>query len=437
MVILKDLMDSDLKIVLDTNIYLDIYRSSSEYAEFCLNCLEKIKEMIVVTSTIDIEFNKHNKTLFNGIQNKYVNLRLEAHSHLEKAWNNISKIFFDLEKNRYCGSDNFYCEMEGLFDEARMLLDNLFDENKVKAQLDGYFSKVDHVMDMFNTIKQTMKMVEFSYKELYQLSQEAEKRFKNETPPGFKDNKKIGLSKYGDFLIWNEIMKYAKDNHTNILFVTNDKKSDWWENEKFHNELINEFEKRTKHKIYGLTGNEFIAQISEYYEVPQRTAHGIILENTANEYVDSIYNVAFSLKEMDIINGRYADNIPNVGDMGIEELEDLEYNFISGKLENYYNEKAIYHLYYKVKANGISTRYWGRDEDTHETILSPGIFHEFSGDIILEVTRDIDEAKEIKSESNISGVEIFEINLREVSYIDYMEEDYLADIRNGYDEMYY
>ncbi len=52
MIALKDLLQhKNYVVVLDANILLKIYRSSPDYAEFVLECLDSIKEFPIVKDT--------------------------------------------------------------------------------------------------------------------------------------------------------------------------------------------------------------------------------------------------------------------------------------------------------------------------------------------------------------------------------------------------
>jgi hypothetical protein len=42
------------------------------------------------------------------------------------------------------------------------------------------------------------------------IYKEAEQRFKESIPPGYKDNKKPEPDKYGDIVLWFQLIDYAK-----------------------------------------------------------------------------------------------------------------------------------------------------------------------------------------------------------------------------------
>jgi len=65
---------------------------------------------------------------------------------------------------------------------------------------------------------------------LAEIRNEGEERYAKKIPPGFEDAKKggDGGDKFGDLIIWKEMMEKAKADQRPIIFVTDDGKSDWW-----------------------------------------------------------------------------------------------------------------------------------------------------------------------------------------------------------------
>ena len=109
--------------------------------------------------------------------------------------------------------------------------------------------------------------IPFSQKLL--LLQEGQIRYDNLIPPGFRDSAKIGEAKYGDLFVWKDIIAIAKEKNTNIIFVCNDTKEDWWEKNKdtpidLRHELNEEFkETNPSLSIHFLTLDKFFSYLSE------------------------------------------------------------------------------------------------------------------------------------------------------------------------------
>jgi hypothetical protein len=53
-------------------------------------------------------------------------------------------------------------------------------------------------------------------------------------PPGYRDKnpKKEGFKKYGDGVLWFQVIDYAKSQKKTIILITDDQKDDWWRIEK-------------------------------------------------------------------------------------------------------------------------------------------------------------------------------------------------------------
>ncbi|MCY9669215.1 PIN-like domain-containing protein [Paenibacillus alginolyticus] len=107
----------------------------------------------------------------------------------------------------------------------------------------------------------------FNPEELLKIYEEGEKRYTLSIPPGFEDAvSKEDYRKYGDLVIWKELMKRAKEEAKPIIFITEDVKPDWWERynefKRPHPELLDEFYRRSGQFVQIYTYNEFIDQAS-------------------------------------------------------------------------------------------------------------------------------------------------------------------------------
>ena len=95
---------------------------------------------------------------------------------------------------------------------------------------------------------------------------EGKKRYERKIPPGYKDNdksKRGDNSEYGDYFAWEEILAFSKEKKTDIIYVTNDQKEDWWNIIKGKTlgprvELKKEFFEKTSKNFLLYTMNSFI-----------------------------------------------------------------------------------------------------------------------------------------------------------------------------------
>ncbi|SEM56048.1 hypothetical protein SAMN05444354_118162 [Stigmatella aurantiaca] len=70
---------------------------------------------------------------------------------------------------------------------------------------------------------------EWDSKRLREVYKEGEERYAQRVPPGFKDaSSKKGDERFGDVVVWLQIIDEAVSRKKPIIFVTDDAKEDWW-----------------------------------------------------------------------------------------------------------------------------------------------------------------------------------------------------------------
>jgi hypothetical protein len=109
----------------------------------------------------------------------------------------------------------------------------------------------------------------FNEQILPNLYKEADDRYKLLKPPGFKDaEEKEDERKYGDFILWKQILEFAKKESRPIIFVTGEKKEDWWvkKNNKIispHVELRREFHEYVHQPFWMYQTQDFLQKAKD------------------------------------------------------------------------------------------------------------------------------------------------------------------------------
>ena len=102
-------------------------------------------------------------------------------------------------------------------------------------------------------------------------------RYSQKIPPGYKDAKKGGdsdvvadrLKPYGDYIVWRQTLDKAKAEGVPVVFVTGDKKEDWWtifsgSPIEPHPQLVEEFVKEVGHGFFMYLPEKFMERANEY-----------------------------------------------------------------------------------------------------------------------------------------------------------------------------
>jgi hypothetical protein len=108
----------------------------------------------------------------------------------------------------------------------------------------------------------------FDDQELECIRDEGRNRYKNAIPPGYKDEKKADNQKFGDLILWKEILQKSKTEKKPIIFVTSDIKEDWFLKVSGMivgplPELTEEFIKETDCQFYSYPLDQFLTIASQ------------------------------------------------------------------------------------------------------------------------------------------------------------------------------
>lgn len=131
---------------------------------------------------------------------------------------------------------------------------------------------------------------------------EGEKRYANKIPPGFEDiNKHKGSTvfsevckRYGDLIIWKQVIEKAKEKGKPVILVTGEQKDDWWDRHGGKTigplpRLIEEFAEEVGQDFFLYSHHQFLDLANTYLE-----------QNTSSEVIEEVreaaLNEAFSFK---------------------------------------------------------------------------------------------------------------------------------------------
>ncbi len=215
--------------IFDTNVLLNLYRYKDKTRNDFILSLDKIKDNIWIPFHVGLEYQynrlniiKNEKEIFTNITNKL---------------NEIIKIKENLDnlKNRFPEIED---ETDSFIKKLSKLLANY--KNKI-TELDKKQPGVrthDQIREKLNELFKNRIGKEPSQEYINEIEKEGEYRYEHSIPPGFEDKKKDEFiiynnvkynKKYGDLIIWKQILEKSKNKEiNNVIFITDDIKSDWW-----------------------------------------------------------------------------------------------------------------------------------------------------------------------------------------------------------------
>lgn len=246
--------------VFDTNVLLNLYRYSAKTRNSLLAAFESFKERVWIPYQVAYEYmRKRCEVIYETVQ-RYDQFKKEIDIFTGKAIDTLRLTSVDEEVS-----------------ELTRYLIKWLDSNKDRNLL-VLSAEKDEILDKILTIFDGRVGNNIDAAELETIKEEGKERYEKLIPPGYKDDKKKkgqedDNNAYGDLIIWKQIIKYAKENGTGVVYVTHDQKEDWWNIVKGKTigprvELRKEFIKETGQEFHMYSMNSFISTYNKMNEVP-------------------------------------------------------------------------------------------------------------------------------------------------------------------------
>lgn len=231
--------------VFDTNVLLDLYRYKDSTKNAFFKVLEKIGDNKWLPYQVGYEYHKNRIKIIHDIKAKSEELKNNTKTSID----NIRSIFEEINKRiNLLKRDNY--NLEKAFSEIEKISTRY--DKRIQEKYEK-LKKEDCIQEKLIELFDNKIGTNYTEEDLDSMYKIAKERFEKEIPPGYKDAKKNGDEKYSDYIIWRQILDYAKEHNKCIIFVTADVKEDWWDEFKG--------EKRCSHKLkkefYDNVGTEF------------------------------------------------------------------------------------------------------------------------------------------------------------------------------------
>ncbi|WP_209328898.1 PIN-like domain-containing protein [Lunatimonas salinarum] len=273
--------------VFDSSSLLNFYEYSEQTVMIFEKIFERAKGCLWIPNHVAFELDKNKGKGFQNAKSRYINLN----SHLKSIKNH-----FDELKKRTKKSDKHPYLDPQIFDaldsEIQKFEKDLDKQVQLQIEKLNQQSKEDII---YNSIYRNFIIgEEFSFDEILEIIEHGKFRYDNQIPPGYKDfsnSKKIGFQKYGDLILWLQIIKFSVQNKKNIIFINDDLKEDWWvdssSNKMFipREELIKEFADKSGQLFWMYNSGEFLKMASDYFSIPST---GEVFNEVDNLIINSV-----------------------------------------------------------------------------------------------------------------------------------------------------
>lgn len=304
--------------IFDTNVLLSLYSFQPESRKDFFKVLFPISDRIWIPFHVGLEFQKNRLNVIKSRRNTFSKLNSEIDKLIETIKFDTEPFSrlqtdFSLQKNYLSVHEKLninFIKIKESFDELQKSFQSSIMEIKdevVALDKDKVFvNSRDFIREEIDKIFSVEKIGTntFDTKEkLEALYKEGNNRYKNKIPPGYEDEKKgedelffdgLGYKrKFGDLIIFKQMIDFSKRNSIkNIVFISEDIKTDWRHIEKQGGNKILGARPELKRELYKEAGveNFLIYQIEEFMKKTNEYLNIKIKE-------DTLKNIKLSLEE--------------------------------------------------------------------------------------------------------------------------------------------
>ena len=277
-------------IALDANVLLNLYRYSESARSALLGALRSVKERIYIPNQAAKEFLSNRLGVTAG--------QAEEYTKAIKTINDVVESLSNSKRHPFLPEADF-----PLFRAQAVQICSLLD-----AQREQLLSRLtqDETLELLNSMFIDATGIAFTNDELRQIEAEGVLRYQNNIPPGYRDWKKDATGdlhkKFGDLILWKQLIARAKEVEKPLIFVSDDQKSDWWLEQSGRTiaprpELLEEFGRESNQVFWMYTVEKFLAEldkssaigvskavIDEVIEISEQVRHEAqVLEDRSDE----------------------------------------------------------------------------------------------------------------------------------------------------------
>ena len=273
--------------ILDTNILLNLYQYSQETQDEFFKILDILQDRLWIPFHVALEYQRRRLDVIRNEKLVFANINKKLSAIQSMVSRDFSEFnlkarnteLFDLE-------ESFKKDLFSLIDTFKTEVDKADKLQPCVRSHDAIRANLDQLLEGKVGVEPTGEWV-------LNIAKEGSIRYANKVPPGYEDVSKDkdiskasftfnGITyerKYGDLVIWKQIIEHVKEHSsiTNIIFITDDSKEDWWEILNSRGEKTIGARPELRSEIHAEAGienfkmyhtNDFLAAAKEYCGVP-------------------------------------------------------------------------------------------------------------------------------------------------------------------------
>lgn len=243
-------------IVLDTNVLLGLYEQSPATRGTFVDALTAVADRLWLPHQVGVEFHRNRENTRRSATSEHNQVSIALSTAIEQA-RRSTKVLSDRDIHLKSAQafDRLDRAAKALKDSLGRSKERFNDERKLGG---------DPVLDVVELLYSADRIGKpFTRKQLTKHRRLGAERFASLQPPGFEDAKgKSGDTIFGDYYLWVQTIKHARQAGRPTILVSDDRKIDWVQGGEPLPALVSEFYDRSGQLVLILGSKQFLKEVS-------------------------------------------------------------------------------------------------------------------------------------------------------------------------------
>ena len=213
---LSGVLDSSL-IALDANVLLDLYRYSAPTRRDFIRILRKLRPRLWLPHQAGQEFHANRLQVIK-----------EGAAKVNEADKSLATLRAALDAINRTPGETTGIQPPASLTKAYSILEGHLRKTRAQAIRPTLLMSADPIWTAITELFHGRVGDPYDDARLAELYKDGARRYQDRRPPGFEDDKKPDPARYGDVILWRQILDQAKSAARPVVLITSDSKSDWW-----------------------------------------------------------------------------------------------------------------------------------------------------------------------------------------------------------------
>lgn len=208
-------------LTVDANVLLDLYRYHESTRNALIQSLKEFQGRLWLSNQAAEEFFRNRANVIVSSEKSFK----QAQDEVEKLKASLESTISQLKGNRIIPE----IVADGLLEKIKPALNDALESIASSRSNYPKYLEEDSILHDLSEMFDGAVGSQFPADRIPELKKEAETRKNRKIPPGYMDSDKDLEMQCGDFFLWRQILEKSKNDGKSVIFVTSERKEDWWE----------------------------------------------------------------------------------------------------------------------------------------------------------------------------------------------------------------